>query len=106
LAEDTSQSSAGVCTWIGNFAFGDNGLPSATRFRVLQLQGLPRSPHCIGRQPGQVTGLFAAYIFDDMGQPLPVVKKGLEVFAGDTPLRVPLWFESTNSLLGGVGRAR
>lgn len=45
--------------------------------------------------------LFPAYIFDDVGQPLPVVKKVLGVFAGYTPLRVASWFESTNSLLGG-----
>jgi len=45
--------------------------------------------------------MYPRYIFDPTWQPLPVVKKVLEVFSGYAPFRVASWFESTNSYLRG-----
>lgn len=45
--------------------------------------------------------IYPAYVFDASLQPLPAVRKVLEVFKGYEPFRIAAWFESTNAFLGG-----
>lgn len=45
--------------------------------------------------------LFPDYIFDELGNPLPVVKEILKVFENRSAFRIASWFESTSSALGG-----
>ncbi len=60
------------------------------------------------QQSGRIFGIdhrgrkiYPAYIFDAAWQPLPAVKKVLEVLGDHSVFRVAAWFESTNSFLGG-----
>ena len=45
--------------------------------------------------------IYPAYVFDASLQPLPAVRKVLEVLKGCEPFRIAAWFESTNAFLGG-----
>ena len=59
-------------------------------------------------QSGRIFGIdhrgkkiYPAYIFDTTWQPLPAVKRVLEILDDYSPFRVAAWFESTNSFLCG-----
>jgi hypothetical protein len=45
--------------------------------------------------------IYPAYVFDASLQPLPAVRKVLEVLKNCEPFRIAAWFESTNGFLGG-----
>lgn len=45
--------------------------------------------------------IYPSYLFDPTWQPLPAVKKVLEILHGYSPFRVAAWFESTSSALKG-----
>lgn len=45
--------------------------------------------------------IYPAYVFDGSLQPLPAVRKVLEILEGYEPFRIAAWFESTNAFLGG-----
>jgi hypothetical protein len=45
--------------------------------------------------------IYPSYLFDATWQPLPAVKKILEIMNDYSPFRVASWFESTNSNLKG-----
>ena len=45
--------------------------------------------------------LYAAYLFDETGNPIPEVAEILGIFAGYRPLRIAAWFESNCGMLRG-----
>ncbi|MFM0528914.1 hypothetical protein PQR11_28490 [Paraburkholderia strydomiana] len=45
--------------------------------------------------------LYPAYIFDELGSPIPEVAEILKLFSDYTPFRIASWFESTNGMLHG-----
>jgi len=60
------------------------------------------------RESGAVFGIdhggrkiYPAYVFDASLQPLPAVRKVLEILKGYEAFRIAAWFESTNAFLGG-----
>lgn len=48
--------------------------------------------------------LYPRYVFDELGDPVPVITQVLAVFREYSPIRIAGWFESTNSMLRGQRR--
>jgi hypothetical protein len=86
-------------SWLTALAVGKQHNPGAA---------IPRAVAIRWKQEGKIFSidlaretLYPAYIFDELGNPIPEVAEILKLFADYTPFRIASWFESTNGMLHG-----
>jgi hypothetical protein len=86
-------------TWLTALGVGRQHNPEAA---------FPRAVAIRWQQEGKIFSidlaretLYPAYIFDELGNPIPEVAEILQLFSDYTPLRIASWFESTNGMLDG-----
>ncbi|MFM0439432.1 hypothetical protein PQQ84_23440 [Paraburkholderia strydomiana] len=86
-------------TWLTALAVGRQHNPGAA---------IPRAVAIRWKQEGKIFSidlaretLYPAYIFDELGNPIPEVAEILKLFSDYTPFRIASWFESTNGMLHG-----
>ncbi|MEX3932163.1 hypothetical protein AB4Y32_10190 [Paraburkholderia phymatum] len=86
-------------TWVTAQTVGRRQNPDASNLQAVTSRWEKEGKIFSIERAGQT--LYPAYIFDELGNPIPEVAEILKVFHDYMPLRIASWFESTNSMLQG-----